>query len=65
MVKLLCCNTRGLNGLNKKKEVKLLCISLGVGLICFLEMRIKENKVDNIDDNMFGGWSYYSNHGHH
>ncbi|MCD7451386.1 hypothetical protein HAX54_011694 [Datura stramonium] len=43
MVKLMSCDVRGLNGLNKK-EVKLLCNKLDVGLMRFLETRIKMNK---------------------
>lgn len=27
-----------------------------------METRIKLNKLKSIDDNMFGGWTYYSNH---
>ncbi|KAM3307536.1 hypothetical protein P3S67_009279 [Capsicum chacoense] len=53
MVKLICWNTRGLNGLNKQKEVKLLCSYENIGMICFLEIRIKANKIRDIADRMF------------
>ncbi|KAM3305939.1 hypothetical protein P3S67_012808 [Capsicum chacoense] len=48
MVSLVCWNTRGLNGLNKKKEVKLLCSSLGIRMVYFLETRIKTNKLKTL-----------------
>ncbi|XP_060195300.1 uncharacterized protein LOC132624555 [Lycium barbarum] len=65
MVKMLSCNVRGLNGLNKQKEVRLLCNEQEVGLVGLLETRIKTNKVNMIVDSMFNGWHHHSNHASH
>lgn len=65
MVKFLCWDTRGLNDLNKQKEVKLLYSSVGTNLVYFLQIRIKMNNVATIVDNMFGVCSSYSNHDAH
>lgn len=45
MVKLLCWNVRGLNGLNKKKEIKLFCNKVDISLMGFIETKIKVNRV--------------------
>ena len=44
---------RGLNGLNKQKEVKLLCNENNVGLIGLLETKIKINRVPELARTMF------------
>lgn len=62
MVKILSWDTRGLNVLNKQKEVKLICNEVEIGLIGFLKTRIKANNVGLIDGNMFCGWKYFLNH---
>lgn len=62
MINILSWNVRGLNGLNKQREVKLLCNELEVGLIGLLETKIKSNRIDAIADNMFGGWKIHTNH---
>lgn len=48
-------NVRGLNSLNKQKEAKLLCNEEQIGLVGFLETKIKVNKIDQIATQMFGG----------
>ncbi|XP_059288638.1 uncharacterized protein LOC132041992 [Lycium ferocissimum] len=58
-------NVRGLNGLNKQREVKLLCNELELGIMCFIETRIKVHKVGSVVEGMFGGWEYRSNHAAH
>ncbi|XP_060196348.1 uncharacterized protein LOC132625797 [Lycium barbarum] len=65
MVKMISWNVRDLNGLNKQKEVKILCNKQEAGLVGLLETRIKVNNVNNIVDSMFAGWKYYSNHTSH
>ncbi|XP_060182554.1 uncharacterized protein LOC132612270 [Lycium barbarum] len=48
MLKVMNWNTRGLNGLNKQKEVKIFCNEQEVGLIGLLETKIKADKVEKI-----------------
>lgn len=57
----MCWNTRGLNGPNKKKEVKLFCNEQQVGLVGILENKIKSNKLPQVAEKMFGGWEYVTN----
>ncbi|KAH0696002.1 hypothetical protein KY289_013484 [Solanum tuberosum] len=61
IVNMLSWNVRGLNGPNKQKEVKLLCSEEHVGLVGLLETKIKSNKIDQVADKLFGGWSYITN----
>ncbi|XP_075080662.1 uncharacterized protein LOC142166136 [Nicotiana tabacum] len=55
MVNILSWNVRGLNGLNKQKEVKLICNENNVGLIGLLETKIKFNRVPEIARTIFAG----------
>lgn len=65
MVSILSWNVRGLNAPNKQKEIKLLCNEERVGLIGLLETKVKQNKVDQLANKMFGVWQYITNLEHH
>ncbi|XP_060182858.1 uncharacterized protein LOC132612786 [Lycium barbarum] len=65
MASLLSWNVRGLNGPNKQKEVKLLYIEERVGLIGLLETKIKKDKIQQVANNMFGGWNHINNLDYH
>lgn len=56
MVYILAWNVKGLNAPNKQKKVIHLCNERSVGLVGLLETKVKESRVDNIVNSMFGGW---------
>nr|XP_033514585.1 uncharacterized protein LOC117279202 [Nicotiana tomentosiformis] len=61
MDNMLCWNVRGMNALNKQKEVKLLCNKEEIGLIGTLETKIKAEKIDQVASKLFGGWGCITN----
>lgn len=61
MVKILSWNMRGLNGLSKQKEIKLICNELEVDLIGLVETKIRYNRVSMIAEKLFEGWQYCTN----
>lgn len=61
MDSLLCWNVRGLNGPNKQRETRCLCNRHETGLVGLLETKIKANKIEQVEKNMFSGWGYITN----
>lgn len=61
MASMMSWNVRGLNAPNKQGEAKLLCNEEQIGLVGFLETKIKVNKIDQIATQMFSGWPYFTN----
>ena len=54
-------NVRGLNSLNKQKEVKASLIMNKVGFCGLVETKIKPDKGQMLCHNMFQGWCVCSN----
>ncbi|WMV41864.1 hypothetical protein MTR67_035249 [Solanum verrucosum] len=61
MVSMLCWNVRGLNALNKQKEVLLLCNKEKVGLIGLVETKVKSQNMEKVVKKMFAGWQFLTN----
>ncbi|GJY54256.1 RNA-directed DNA polymerase, eukaryota, reverse transcriptase zinc-binding domain protein [Tanacetum coccineum] len=57
-------NIRGLSTSNKQKEVKNFITDEALSICEVLETRIKSKMLNNIGDNIFGNWDWYSNMQH-
>ena len=65
MVKILCCNVRGLNSREKQVSVKRLIDHQQVGLLGLLETRIKTQHMGKVYLNMFSDWCFSYNNPWH
>ena len=61
-MKILVWNVRGLNHPLKQKEVVGRIRRLNANLVCLLETRIKQNKMQNIFNRQFSGWKLLHNY---
>jgi len=64
MVRLGCWNIRGLNWPNKQDDIKIFLQLNNVGLVGFLETKIKEKNVDKVPNRMIPGWNWIHNFKH-
>ena len=63
-MKIYVWNVRGLNHPLKQKEVVSRIYKMKVEVVCLLETRVKEHKMQGIVDKWFPGWSYLQNYSH-
>ena len=65
MVKILCCNVRGLNNSDKQVAIKKLISQQQVGLLGLLETRIKTPNMGKVYLKMFSEWCFSNNNPWH
>ena len=61
-MKVIVWNVRGLNHPCKQKEVVSRVSRLDVDMVCLLETRVKEHKIQSIVDKWFAGWKLLHNY---
>ena len=54
-------NIRGLNSPNKQEEIKIFLEHQIVGLVAFLETKVKRKNIAEVGHKLFGRWNWYIN----
>ena len=58
---ILVRNIRGVNSPNKQEDIKIFLHKQKVGLLALLETKVKEENIDKVANNLFGGWRWITN----
>lgn len=61
MDSIMCWNVRGITSLSKQKDVRSLLSSRPLGLISFIETKVKVAKIGRMYQNLFSGWCFCTN----
>jgi len=61
MVNIIAWNMGGLNNPNKQLDIKLFLSKHDVGLVGLMETKVKEENIDMVACNLFGGWEWHTN----
>lgn len=65
MDSIMCWNVRGVNRVNKQRDVKNLLKQRPLGIVSLIETKVKVSKMGTLYQNLFAGWCFCANSSFH